>query len=50
MADQKEALADYQPQEVSKLENAILEAKGDTLLLVVAADDQAARTALDGLD
>ena len=44
---QKEVLRDYQPNEISKLDKAILERRGSTVLLVVAADADAAQKALD---
>lgn len=47
--DQKEALKDYQPDEITKLENAILDQRGNSVLLVVANDGSAAQTAIDGL-
>lgn len=50
VTDQTEALKDYQPDEVAKLEKAIVEQKGSSVLLVVAADPDAARTALDQLN
>lgn len=43
---QIEAERDYRPAEVEKLENAILETRGFTVLLVVAADWEAARAAI----
>ena len=43
---QIEATRNYQPAEVEKLEHAILETRGDTVLLVVAADWEAARKAV----
>ena len=49
LSDQQAALADYQPQELPKLEGAILERRGNTVLLAVANDRQAAQAALDGL-
>ena len=49
VADQKEALENYQPDEVSKLDNAILEQRGNSVLLAVAADADAAQKALDAL-
>ena len=49
VADQREALENYQPDEVSKLDNAILEQRGNSVLLVVAADADAAQKALDTL-
>ena len=48
LARQKEVLADYQPQEIAKLNDAILERKGNSLLLVVAADRAAAEAVLQG--
>lgn len=47
--DQKAALENYQPEEVTKLDNAILEQNGNTVLMVVAADNQAALDVLDGM-
>ena len=41
---------DYRPAEIPKLEDAILEQAGDSVVLVVAADTEAARTALEGLE
>jgi len=41
-----EELENYQPQEVEKLKNAVLDSRGNTVLLVVAADTEAAKTAL----
>lgn len=49
VADQRAALESYQPDEVTKLDNAILEQRGNSVLLAVAADAEAARTAIDGL-
>ena len=42
-----EAEKSYRPDEVSKLENAILERRDNTVLLIVAGDADAARSALD---
>ncbi len=50
VAAQREALESYQPEEVSKLDNAIVERKGNTVLMVVAADHTLARSTLDGLN
>ena len=47
---QKQALKDYQPQEVAKLDGAIIDQRGNSALLVVAADADAAQTVLNGLD
>ena len=49
VADQKAALESYQPDEVSKLDNAILTQSGNTVVLVVAADAEKAQSTLDGL-
>lgn len=38
VADRKEALAGYQPNEVAKLEKAVTETRGNSVLLVIAAD------------
>ena len=48
--DQKAALKDYQPDEVTKLDGAIVEQRGNSALLAVAADGAAARAALDALE
>ena len=48
VSDQTAALKDYQPQEVSKLESAIVTQVGDCAVLVVAADAQGAQSVLDG--
>lgn len=48
VSDQTAALKDYQPQEVSKLENAIVTQVGDCAVLVVAADAEGAQSVLDG--
>lgn len=50
VADQTEGYADYLPGEVTKLEDAILEVRQSTVLLVVANDPAAARAAIDGMD
>lgn len=44
---QIEAEKDYRPDEVPKLENAIIEARGFTVLLVVAADAEKATEAVE---
>ena len=49
VADQKAALESYQPDEVSKLDKAILTQSGNTVVLVVAADADKAQSTLDGL-
>lgn len=46
LAAQIEAEKDYRPAEVPKLENAILEERGNTILLVVANDAEAAQAAI----
>ena len=48
--DQKAACEGYLPAEIPKLEDAFLEQAGDSVVLVVAADTEAARTALEGLE
>lgn len=50
VADQTDALKDYQPDEVGKLDHAIVEQKGNSVLLVVANDADAAQEALKTLD
>lgn len=47
--DQKEALQNYQPDEITKLESAILDQRGNSVLLVVANDAAAAQAAIDAL-
>lgn len=47
--DQRAALENYQPDEVGKLDNAIVEQRGASVLLLVPADADAAKTALDSL-
>lgn len=49
VADQKAALKDYQPDEVTKLDGAIVTRMGNTALLVVANDAAGAQSVLDGL-
>lgn len=49
VADQAKAYASYLPGEVTKLDKAILEVRGTTVLLVVANDAAAARAAIDAL-
>lgn len=44
---QIEAEKDYRPAEVPKLENAIIEARGNSVLLVVAADGEKASEAIE---
>ncbi len=46
---QIEAEKDYRPTEVPKLENAIIEARGFTVLLTVAADREKAEAAIQSL-
>lgn len=47
--DQRAALESYQPDEVGKLDHAIVEQRGNSVLLMVPADADAARAAVDGL-
>ena len=49
MEDQKAALKDYQPEEVAKLDDAIVDRQGSSVLLVVAADRDLAQAALNEL-
>ena len=49
VADQRTALESYQPDEVSKLDGAILQQKGNSVLLAVCADPEAAKAALEEL-
>ncbi len=48
VAAQTEAESDYRPAEAAKLEKAILERRGATLVLAVADDASAAQAAIDG--
>lgn len=50
VADQKAMLESYQPDEISKLDQAIVTRLGDTAILVVAADAGKAQSTLDGLN
>ncbi|HIY21132.1 MAG TPA: DUF4358 domain-containing protein [Candidatus Flavonifractor merdigallinarum] len=50
VSEQTEALKDYQPEEVGKLDKAILDQKGNSVLLVVANDADAAQKVLKSLD
>lgn len=49
LESQRAALKDYKPDDVSKLDGAILDRRGNSVLLAVAADQAAAQAALDGL-
>ena len=49
VADQRAALESYQPDEVSKLDGAILQQKGNSVLLAVCADPAAAKAVLEEL-
>ena len=49
VADQRAALESYQPDQVAKLDGAILEQRGSSVLLAVAADADAAKAAVDAL-
>ena len=49
VADQKAVLESYQPDEVSKLDKAILTQSGNTVVLAVAADADKAQATLGGL-
>lgn len=50
IADQKAACESYLPLEIPKLDSAILKQVGNTVLLVVASDYDAAQKALDELN
>ena len=50
LADQIEAEKNYRPSEVTKLEHAILDARDNTILLVVADDAGKAQAAVDALN
>ena len=45
--DQKESLADYLPGETSKLEGAIVETRGNSVLLLICSDYDAAKAVLE---
>ena len=47
---QTEVLADYQPAELSKLENAILKRSGNSVLMVVPANSETTQQILAGLN
>ena len=49
IADAKEANENYRPQEMPKLDKAVVERRGETLLILVSADYDAARATLDAL-
>lgn len=49
LEDMAATYKDYAPAEVPKLENAVLEQSGSSVLLAVANDAGAAKTAVDGL-
>lgn len=49
LSDMKDSYESYAPNEVPKLDSAILEQRGTSVLLVVPNDKEAARKALDGL-
>lgn len=46
IADAKEANVEYRPLEMPKLDKAVVERRGETLLVLVAADVEAARAVL----
>ncbi|MEG2421166.1 MAG: DUF4358 domain-containing protein, partial [Oscillospiraceae bacterium] len=46
LADQKEANREYRPQDMPKLESALVDQRGTTVLLVIANDNSAAQKAL----
>lgn len=48
IADQKEANESYRPAELPKLEKAVVERRGSTVLVLVCADYDAAMAAIDG--
>lgn len=47
VSDRKEALADYQPQEIDKLNGAIVSQRGSSVMLVVASDYSPVNTMLE---
>lgn len=49
LQDMKDMNADYAPEEVGKLDRAIMEQRGSSVLLVVAADEAAAKAAVEAL-
>ncbi len=46
--DRKEGLADYMPAELPKLDKAVVETRGNSVLLVIAADYAGVETFLEG--
>lgn len=50
VSDQIESFADYGPNEVPKLEGAVVSVRENTVLLVVGSEPAAAQTAVDGLN
>ena len=48
MEDRTEALASYLPNEITKLQSAVTEARGSSVLLVIAADYGPVDTFLEG--
>lgn len=49
IADQKESFQDYNPKELTKLGDPVIETQGNYVILVVCDDAQAARDAVKGL-
>lgn len=49
IADQKESYQDYNPQELTKLGDPVIETRGNYVILAVCDDAQAARDAVKGL-
>lgn len=47
LEEQREANVDYRPQEMPKLESAVVERRGATILILVAADYAAAKPVLE---
>lgn len=50
LTDQIDSFADYGPDQVPKLEGAVVSVRENTVLLLVGSDPTAAKTAVDGLD
>ena len=50
IAEVREANESYRPQEIPKLDKAVVERRGETLLILVSADYDAAKAALATLD
>lgn len=49
LAAQKNSYADYNPAEVPKLQNAVIEKQGNVVVVCVSSNDAGAKTVVDGL-